>query len=74
MGGEYVMSISLQEIASKVNPIDVAAFNVHRQSVGHRDREICDQCPQPITNMIVKYGEDNYSIKPRKRRKRGIYN
>ena len=64
----------LAEIAKNVNEIDVAAFAAHRQSVGHRDREICDQCPQPITQMIVRYGERNWNVKPRKRHKRGVFN
>ena len=66
--------MNLREIASKCSPIDVAAFSAHRQSVGHKPREICYQCPQPITNMIVKYGEDQYGIKRRRRQRRGVYN
>lgn len=64
---------ALKDIAENVTALDCLFFHQHRQSVGHREREICDQCPQPITNMIVRYGEDKWSIKPRKRRQRGIY-
>ncbi len=66
--------LSTKDIASQVNKIDVAAFSAHRQSVGHKPRETCDQCPQPITNLIVKFAKDNYDIKPRKNKKRGVFN
>lgn len=66
------MSITLQEIANQVTSLDVLVFKNHRISTGHRSREICDQCPQPITNMIVKFGEDR-GIKRRKRQRRGVY-
>lgn len=66
--------LSLEEIAKETNMLDVAAFTAHRQAVGHRTREVCDQCPQPITRMIVKYAEDNYGIKRRRRERRGILN
>lgn len=64
--------MKLEEIASKVNRLDLTAFLAHREAAGHRSREICDSCPQPITRMIVRYGETYWSVKPRK--KRGSFN
>lgn len=67
------MTVTLKDIAENVNELDVAAFTVHRKSVGHKPREVCDQCPQPITRMIVKYGEDQ-GVKRRRKERRGIFN
>ena len=66
------MSRTLEEIAAMVNPLDIMAFKTHRQATGHKNREVCDGCPQPITDMIVKYGESN-GVKPR-RKKGSFYN
>lgn len=62
IGREYDISI-----------LDVASFNSHRKYVGHRPREVCDACPQPITGKIVRYWEDQ-GVKPRKVWRMGVYN
>ena len=53
-----------------ITELDVATVIAHRQQAGHKPREVCDGCPQPITNKIVKYWEDQ-GVKPR--RKRGSF-
>ena len=52
---------------------DIASVRSHRQAVGHRAREICDACPQPITNKIVKYWEGQ-GVRPRKAKRMGVFN